>query len=114
MEPPPAIVGSDRAPGTTTAGRNLPVKWTVSDPDGAVVGADHFLSLTYHEVDCDTGDPIGDPVAVETRTGLNDRGTGKWSYNWKTPPGLAGACVVATLELIDGPAPDRRFRVDFG
>ncbi len=105
-----------RAPETTTAnaGRTLPVKWQVSDPEGAVVGADHFLALTYQEVDCATGNAVGDPVAAGTNTGLTDRGNGKWGFNWETPKSLAGSCVVATLELLDGVAPERQFRVDFG
>ncbi len=106
-----------RAPHPTAAnaGRNLPVKWHVADADGADVDDPaHFVSLTYQAIDCATGDPLGEPVAAESPQGLKGHGNGMWSYNWKTPESLAGACVVATLDLIDSVSPDRHFRVDFG
>ncbi len=102
------------APNAATAGRTIPVKWSLHDASGAPVDDPaSFVRISYATTPCGSAEPSGDPLPTESNAGLVYLGDGRWQYNWKTPKSLANRCIIATLELNDGASSGRQFVVDF-
>ncbi len=99
---------------THTAGRTIPVKWSVADDEGAPVDdPDHVVGLTLVEVDCDDGTEVADAVVVASGADARARGAGRWIIDWRTDRSLAGSCQLLTLVLDDGVVADRTVRLRF-
>lgn len=96
------------------AGRTLPVKWSLTDADGAPVDDPaSFVAITYQLFDCDTG-AVDSEGPAASRKGLKSTGPGQWHFNWLTPAAAAGRCGTVTLHLSDGyDEAAREFRVRF-
>jgi hypothetical protein len=87
------------------AGQTIPVKWRLTDANGAPVSdPTSFVSLTT-SVGGSCGGP-SDPVeSYSGDSGLQYLGNGNWQFNWKTPKSYSGQCRTMTLNLKDGVAP---------
>ncbi len=87
------------------AGRTIPVKWRLTDKNGAPVSdPTSLIGLTSVSVDCET--LIGDPASVvdELATGsaaLEYLGDGYWKYEWKTAKAYSGQCRTLKLTFND-------------
>ena len=97
------------------AGQAIPVKWRLTDVNGAGVSdPSSFSSLTVYPVTCGAWsalptDPLPDQQV--STSGLLYQGNGNWQYNWKTPKQYANSCLVARVTLADGTTHD--FDVSF-
>jgi len=87
-------------------GRSIPVKWRLTDGDGAPVSdATSFVGLYSYPVSCDTfsGDPADAVPEVATgASGLQYQGDGYWQYNWKTPKTYGNTCRAMYVEFDSG------------
>jgi hypothetical protein len=97
------------------AGQAIPIKWRLTDVNGAgVADPNSFSSLTVYPVACGAwsalpADPLPDQQV--STSGLLYQGSGNWQYNWKTPKNYANTCMVARVTLADGTTHD--FDVSF-
>jgi hypothetical protein len=80
------------------AGRNIPVKWHLSDGSGYVSTTTKF-NLVLDPSSCSQG--LTDELEVydpaTTTPGLSYQGNGNWHYNWKTLKTDAGKCYNVYL-----------------
>jgi streptogramin lyase len=92
------------------AGQTIPFKWRLTDADGApVADPASFVSLTSSDANC-SGSGVDDLETYSGGSGLQYLGNGNWQYNWKTPPGYAGQCRLASVNLADGSHHQARFQ----
>ena len=86
-------------------GRAYPIKWTLKDANGVVVGA--LTAVTsisrVRLTTCAAGaqDSIEETVAVSTSQLKFDAASGQFNYNWKTEKADAG-CRRLVIEFNDG------------
>jgi hypothetical protein len=87
-----------------TAGRNIPVKWRLTDFNNVPVAtASSFLSIAVSPVTC--GALPADVIEAYTditSSSLQYNGDGNWQYNWKTAKSLKGGCQRLRVNLADG------------
>jgi DNA-binding beta-propeller fold protein YncE len=84
------------------AGQTVPVKWYLSDMNGAVANPDSFVSLRSYRISCDDLTGEGEAAIEEYSTGssgLQYLGDGNWQYNWKTTKSSAGKCYEMYIEF---------------
>ena len=86
------------------AGRNIPVKWKLTDFNNApVTSASSFVSITRWALPW-CGLLPKDPIDVYTNlatSSLQYNGGGNWQYNWKTEKSVKG-CQLLLVTLADG------------
>jgi tripartite motif-containing protein 71 len=84
---------------TANSGKNIPLKWQLSDRNGYVSDPSKFV-LKIDSVACGAGtfDPIEVYDSTTTTSGLNYQGNGIWHYNWKTEKAFAGKCMNVYLK----------------
>jgi hypothetical protein len=96
---------------TARAGRTIPIKYVLSDTNGAVIGdLASFVSLTSRAVACDGSGEGG--VAEETEAPGSTSITfadGMFQYNWQTESSWTG-CRVLELRLNDGSLHTAKFQ----
>ena len=85
------------------AGQSIPVKWRLTDANGAPISDPSiFVNLYSQASSCTSSIP---PDVVETysgSSGLQYLGDGYWQFNWKTPKGYAGTCRTMYIEFLGG------------
>jgi hypothetical protein len=88
------------------AGSSIPVKWQITDPDGAPISdSASFKSLTSYSVSCGAFSvALTDEVEEHSAgdSGLQYLGGGYWQFNWKTLKSYSGQCRIMVLKLADG------------
>jgi hypothetical protein len=106
----------DNMPVTNTlaAGRTVPVKWQLSDANGASVSdLASFKSLASVPVQCDIGTPVDDVEEVVSAGGTAlryDATTSQFVYNWTTSSSWRGKCRRLVLEVLDGQRKEAVFK----
>jgi hypothetical protein len=88
---------------TANAGKNIPVKWQLSDGNGYVSDPAKF-TIKIDSVVCGAGsaDPIEVYDSTITTSDLKYQGNGAWHYNWKTEKTFAGKCMNVYLKFDNG------------
>ncbi len=83
---------------SANAGKNIPLKWKLSDGNGYVSDPAKF-ALKIDSVACSAGsaDPIEIYDPTTTTSDLKYQGNGAWHYNWKTEKAFAGKCMNVYL-----------------
>ncbi|HAS12149.1 MAG TPA: hypothetical protein DCS55_16780 [Acidimicrobiaceae bacterium] len=105
VDPAPAV-------NVINAGRTVPVKFTVSDLDGAVDDDSAVTAVTSRRVVCDgEAESVLPDTGTEEASGLQYQGAGTWHYNWKTAKSWTGQCRDLLLALSDGSEYAVRFRL---
>ena len=95
IDNPPAVNSS-------RAGQVIPVRWRISDSNGAGVDdPGSFVAVTTTSSGACNGllDSIEETAGS---SGLIYLGDGRWQFNWKTPSSFAGHCRILQLRLFDG------------
>jgi hypothetical protein len=85
------------------AGRTVPVKWRLLNPDGTPVSTLASATVTARALACSAG--ISTDQIEETASGssgLQNLGGGLYQLNWSTPASYAGSCKVMSLDIGDG------------
>jgi hypothetical protein len=106
----PITMGAENA---VKAGQTIPVKWRLTDGDGApvsdpasVVG----LASTEHPCDPNLPDQTVTAVTESSVSGLRYLGDGYWQFNWSTNKSWKGQCRRLTLALAGGTTYRAEFR----
>ena len=83
-----------------TAGRTIPLKWRLLDPQGAPVTDLTAVTVTTAKTTVVAGTTV-DPVEeyAAGRSGLQYLGDGHYQFNWATPTSYAGSAYTVTLDL---------------
>ena len=92
------------------AGRSIPLKWRVTDGNGAPVTGLTSVAVTASSLSCTAGtteDAIEEYASGGS--GLQDLGDGYYQFNWATPKSYAGSCKTLTVDLGDGIARTAEF-----
>ena len=84
---------------TVNAGSALPMKFTLDSATGLDV---LFVNPRSRQVDCTTGEPLGNWSPTEAAVGLSESPAGVYTYDWKTLKSWAESCRVFELTLDDG------------
>ena len=95
---------------TVTAGRTVPVSYTLTDRGAPVSDPSHFVAMTSHGAGGECGgDPADATESSPGRAGLRYLGEGRWKLLWKTPKSYAGQCRLLRLHFDDGSTYDASF-----
>lgn len=82
------------------SGQGIPLKWRVTDANGAPITDLSSVGVTATSLTCDlaiTADQIEEYSAGQA--GLQNLGDGNYQYNWKTPKSYAKSCKTLHLDL---------------
>ena len=85
------------------AGRIIPLKWRVTDGNGAPITDLTSVSVTAASLSCSVGtseDAIEEYASGSS--GLQNLGDGYYQFNWATPKSYANSCKTMRLDLGDG------------
>jgi hypothetical protein len=88
---------------TVKAGQAVPLKFRLTDANGAPVTTRPGASLKATSLECGLG--TTDDALEEYskgKSGLQSLGNGYYQYNWATPKSYAGSCKTANLNLGEG------------
>lgn len=87
------------------AGQAIPVKWRITDANGAQVSTPaSFKSLTSYSVNCDSFSGDSGDVIEEYAAGSSELkylGDGNWQFKWSTSKTYAKQCRMMVLTLGD-------------
>ena len=87
---------------TGNAGKNIPLKWHLSDRNGYVSSSKNF-DLKINRVPCNSGSSEDAIEIYEDSTAtLKYEGNGAWHYNWKTDKSFATKCFNVNLDFPNG------------
>ncbi|MGH2652835.1 MAG: PxKF domain-containing protein [Actinomycetota bacterium] len=92
---------------TARAGSTVPVRFELGGDRG--LGILEAGSPTSRQVDCTSGEPLGDPASTMSNSGLVFE-DGKYKYEWRTQRQWAGTCRELSLALVDGTTRTAIFR----
>jgi hypothetical protein len=96
------------------AGRTIPVKFSLEDPDGAPISMlTTFAGLYSYEVDCES--LVGEPATAVQESSPGNAAvralSGEWIALWKTPKSYADSCRLMFVLFNDGStSPEALFR----
>jgi hypothetical protein len=87
---------------TAKAGQAIPLKWRVTDANGAPVTTLTNVSVTASSLVCAIG-PTPDAVEeyASGSSGLQNLGDGYYQFNWKTPKSYGGSCKTVKVNVGD-------------
>jgi len=88
------------------AGQVIPLKWRLTDANGAPVTTLTTAVVMVRDLLCRSG-TTGDQVAEQATggSGLQNLGNGYYQYNWKSPSSYANSCKILALDLGEGSGP---------
>ncbi len=93
----------NNVPNKAKAGQAIPLKWRLTDADGAPVTTLSSVQLSVVSLSCSFGTT---PDAVEEyasgSSSLQNLGDGFYQFNWATPKSYAGSCKTLQLDLSEG------------
>jgi hypothetical protein len=98
------------------AGQAIPIKWRLTDANGAPISdTASFVGVYSYGVSCTdfSGTPPDDIENYSGSSGLQYLGDGYWQFNWKTPKSYAGTCRTMYVKFVDGfksPEVDFKFK----
>jgi hypothetical protein len=105
-----APVVNPPASNRTAAGQVVPIRWKLTDFNGAPVdGTANFVSVTSAGPNCPADHSGG---SVESSTGSSAPryvGDGTWQFNWQTQRAYARQCRTMWLNLADGSSHSANF-----
>jgi hypothetical protein len=95
---------SNDAPNVAKAGRAIPLKFRVTDSNGAPVTTVTIATITSVSLSCASGASSGEELDeyAAGASGLQNLGDGYYQINWKTPSSYAGSCRELRLNLGEG------------
>ncbi len=84
------------------AGQAIPLKWRVTDANGAPVTTLTNVSVSASNLVCSIG-PTTDAVEeyASGSSGLQNLGDGYYQFNWKTPKSYGGSCKTVKVNVGD-------------
>ncbi|HET7036389.1 MAG TPA: PxKF domain-containing protein [Thermomicrobiaceae bacterium] len=84
-------------------GQIIPLKWLLTDANGAPVTSLSSVSVSAVSLSCAVGTTQDQVEGYATgASGLQNLGDGYYQYNWKTPKSYAGSCKTLRLDLEEG------------
>jgi hypothetical protein len=93
------------------AGQAIPLKWRLTDANGAPITNLAAITIRAKDQSCSLGtttDQLEEYAASES--GLQNLGNGNYQFNWKTPTSYQGSCKsvelvfgAGALSYVDGP-----------
>jgi hypothetical protein len=94
------------------AGQAIPLKFRVTDVNGAPYTDLTWISVTATSLACDALDETPDRIEEYAAggSGLLNLGDGYYQFNWKTPKSYERSCKTLTVELGDEVAHEAVFR----
>jgi hypothetical protein len=93
------------------AGGTIPLKWRLSDYQGAPVTDLSAIQVAVTSTSCDPTAPEQSVTEMTAgASGLQSLGNGNYQYNWKTPKAYAGSCRKLGLDLGEGMLRGAEFR----
>jgi hypothetical protein len=93
------------------AGQAIPLKWRLTDANGAPVLNLASVTVSVQSLSCSLGtttDELEEYAAGSS--GLQNLGDGYYQFNWKTPTSYASSCKTMSLWLGDGVAHTAQFQ----
>jgi serine/threonine protein kinase len=100
---------------TAKAGQGVPVKWLLTVNGTPVSDLTSFVGLSSYPIACLSGAGSTDDAIEQTATGsgLQDKGSGSWQYNWQTLSSYKNSCRAVVVKFSDGttsPAANFKFK----
>jgi hypothetical protein len=85
------------------AGQTIPLKWRLTDANGAPILNLASVTIRVTSLSCSVG-ATADLVEeyASGASGLQNLGDGYYQFNWKTPTSYANSCKTLNLEVGDG------------
>lgn len=89
------------------AGQVIPLKWRLTDVNGAPVTTLTSAAVTAKELSCALAGATKDQVTESASggSGLQNLGDGYYQLNWKVPASYANSCKTLQLDLGEGSGP---------
>lgn len=84
-----------------TPGRSIPLKWRLTDANGAPVAGVDPAAVSVTSIPCDDPDAVAADEPSADDSGLQDLGHGSYQYDWKTSRHYTG-CRTLLLDAGDG------------
>jgi hypothetical protein len=86
------------------AGQAIPLKWRLTDFDGAPVlnFTAVALGVAVSAMSCDVAAALDQIEEYAGSSGLQNLGNGYYQFNWKTPTGYLNSCKQIGLNLGEG------------
>jgi hypothetical protein len=85
------------------AGQTIPLKWRITDANGAPVTNLSGVTVSVSSLACDLGiTEDGIEEYASGSSGLQNLGDGNYQFNWKTPKSYANSCKTLKLNLGEG------------
>jgi len=90
------------------AGQAIPLKWRLTDYNGAAVITLTSVTVSVKTYTCPTGPATTDQIEeyATGASGLQNLGDGYYQFNWKSPSSYAGSCKKLAMDLSEGAARD--------
>jgi hypothetical protein len=84
------------------AGQAVPLKWRLTDVDGAPVTSLTTATIQTRTVACSAVETDALETVAATGSSLINQGDGYYQLNWKTPTSFANSCRELQLDLGEG------------
>ncbi|MDQ2690949.1 MAG: PxKF domain-containing protein [Chloroflexota bacterium] len=85
------------------AGQAIPLKWRLTDANGAPILDLTTVTVTVSSLSCSSGTTVDQIEEYASgASGLQNLGNGYYQFNWNTPRSYASSCKTLNLKLGDG------------